>query len=130
MKQILGSLAGGVAALLLREYRRHSIARLKIQAVICYLHGVRAARAGFLAVLRLALHVMLAGCGFLLMHVGFFLLLPQAWRPAVCMGLGAVYLLVAYGALRRMCAEKTWMELSNAGKYVAAATEKPDPRGS
>jgi hypothetical protein len=130
MKQLLGSLLGGVAALLLKEYRRLSIDWVRIRAAICYVQGVKAARKGFLAGLLLAFCLLLGGSGFVLFHVGIFLLLPHAWRPAVFMGLGSIYMIVVLLLLRWMCAEKTWMEYSNAGKYVAAATEKQSSRPS
>lgn len=107
--------------LVLRNYRDATIDLVRIRAATCYLHGVQGARRGFIAVLLLAICLLLLGCGFVLFHVGLFLLLPQCWNYGVLMGLGGFYMLAVLVLLRWLCAEKTWLRFTKAGEFAAKA---------
>ena len=126
MKRILTGLLQALALALLRGYRRVSLDLLKIQAAVWYVRGVQTARSAFLAVLMLALCIAVGVVGFVLFHVGLFLLIPWPWNAGALMALGAIYVIAALFVVRWLCSEKTWMKFSNADKYVKSTTKKPD----
>lgn len=126
MKKLLTGLLEALAVVVLRGYRRISLDLLKIQAAVWYVRGVQTARSAFLAVFMLALCIAVGVVGFVLFHVGLFLLIPWPWNAGALMALGSVYVITALFVVRWLCSEKTWMKFSNAGKYVESATKKPD----
>ena len=126
MMRIIKSLVGSVAVWLLARYRGLSLDLIRIRATAFYVKGVRAARSAYLGLLALLFAVVLAGAGFVLFHVGLFVLLPKPWNGIVLMALGAIYMLAALLGLRATVSEKTWMRLSQADRLVAEATGKPD----
>jgi len=124
MKRILGTIVEGVAVWLFKQYRRASLDLVKIQAAMCYVRGVQSARQAFMAGLLLAFCLLLGGCGFVLFHIGLFLIFPWPWSAVVLMALGTLYMVAVFLALRWLCAEKTWMKFSKADKIVDAAARK------
>lgn len=105
----------------LRNCRDATLDLVRIRAATCYLQGVQGARRGFIAILLLGVCLMLLGCGFVLLHVGLFLLLPQWWNFGVLMGLGGFYILAVLVLLRWLCAEKTWLRFTKAGEFAVKA---------
>jgi len=114
----------GLAAILLGRYRRLGLDLARIQAVIYYVQAVKTARKGFLAGLLLAFCLLLAGCGFVLFHVGLFLLVPWPWNAVTLMALGSLYMLIVFLVLRWLCSEKTWMSFSKADQCVESVVRR------
>ncbi|MFA5043575.1 MAG: hypothetical protein WC381_06140 [Kiritimatiellia bacterium] len=116
---------------LLNKYRRASLDLIKLEAAIGYVKGVRAARQAFLAVLAIVLGAGLLAAGFVLLHIGFGMLLYLAfqnwWTVSVAfLLLGAIYTLAPLFVIRRLCAEKTWMQFFKADKLVEQVTKKTE----
>jgi len=126
VKRLLNALFGSGLVWLAGHYRRLSLDLVKIRAAIWYLKGVQAARRAFIGVVALGLCLGLVLAGFVLVHVGLFLLLPHPANAIVLLALGAIYLVGALLALRWACSEKTWLKFSNASRYTALATKKPE----
>jgi hypothetical protein len=126
MKGLLSLLLRNAAVLLLKNYRRLSLDLLRIRAAVWYVQGVRSARKAFIAVVALALCLIVGGGGFMLFHVGLFLLLPSPWNAVLLMSLGALYVVVTLLILRWLCSERTWMKFSKAGHFAAVAARKKD----
>lgn len=113
-----------IAAILLRKYRTLWLDFARIQAAILYVQTVQAARKGFLAGLLLAFCLLLGGCGFVLFHVGLFLLVPWPWNAVTLLALGSLYMLIVLLVLRWLCSEKTWMSFSKADQCVESVVRR------
>ncbi len=105
----------------LRRYRDASLDLIRIRAATCYLQGVQGLRCAFMGCLLLSVCLMLLGCGFVIFHIGLFLLLPRFWNAGVLMGLGAFYMLTVLVLLRWLCSEKTWLRYTKAGEFALKA---------
>lgn len=123
MHALFKGLVSAVVVWLAQRYRRLSLDLLRIEATLGYVRGVRLARSAFLAALALLLYLLLLGTGFVVFHIGLFMLLPAGWvKACVLMGLGLAYMLVPALLIRRRCSEKTWMEWTRATDLTDAAT--------
>ena len=114
---------------LLNKYRQTSLELIKLELAIGYVKGVRSARQAFLAVLVVVLGAGLLAAGFMLLHIGLGILLYLAFQNWWTVGvalliLGALYTLVPLFIIRRLCAEKTWMQFFKADKLVEQVTKK------
>ena len=114
---------------LLNKYRQTSLELIKLELAIGYVKGVRSARQAFLAVLVVVLGAGLLAAGFMLLHIGLGILLYLAFQNWWAVGvalliLGALYTLVPLFIIRRLCAEKTWMQFFKADKLVEQVTKK------
>jgi len=114
---------------LLNKYRQTSLELIKLELAIGYVKGVRSARQAFLAVLVVVLGAGLLAAGFMLLHIGLGILLYLAfqnwWTVGVALlTLGALYTLVPLFIIRRLCAEKNWMQFFRADKLVEQVTKK------
>ena len=114
---------------LLNKYRQTSLELIKLELAIGYVKGVRTARQAFLAVLVGVLGAGLLAAGFMLLHIGLGILLYLAFQNWWTVGvalliLGALYTLVPLFIIRRLCAEKTWMQFFKADKLVEQVTKK------
>lgn len=130
MKHLLSVFMPRVALWLLKSYRRMALDRLRIEAAVWYVRGVRTARQLFIGGLALSFVVALAGAGFVLMHLGLYALLPAPANAISLLALGAFYLMVAILILRWACTEKTWMKYSKAAHYVERAVGTSPPAKS
>ena len=127
--RLLRTLLATVSVWLLNKYRQTSLELIKLEAAIGYVKGVRSARQAFLAVLVVVLGAGLLAAGFVLLHIGLGMLLYLAFQSWWAVGiaflvLGALYTLVPLFIIRRLCAEKTWMQFFKADKLVEQVTKK------
>ena len=127
--RLLRTLFATTLVWLLNKYRQTSLELIKLEAAIGYVKGVRSARQGFLAVLAVLLGAGLLAAGFVLLHVGLGLLLYAAFQSWLVIGivllaLGILYTIVPLLIIRRLCAEKTWMQFFKADKLVEQVTKK------
>lgn len=124
MWKTLRSLAEALALGVVNGCCRRSIDRLKIRAAVWYVKGVAGARVAFMSYVALLALLLLGAAGFILLHVGLFIVLPLSLRVKglLFLALGAVYLLVPLLALRRLCSQKTWMDFTRADDLVARVT--------
>ena len=114
---------------LLNKYRQTSLELIKLELAIGYVKGVRSARQAFLAMLVVLLGAGLLAAGFMLLHIGLGILLYLAFQNWWAVGLvllilGTLYTLVPLFIIRRLCAEKTWMQFFRADKLVEQVTKK------
>jgi hypothetical protein len=128
MKFPFAGVLGSLALWLVRKYRRLSLEWLRLEAALWYVRGVRTARAAFLSVLLLAVCVLLAAAGFVLVHIGLYALLPWPANARTLLILGAFYLLLAGWSLWWVCSEKTWMRYSNARQIMERALRRAERR--
>ncbi len=117
------------AVWLFNKYRQTSLDLIKLEAAIGYVKGVRSARQAFLALLAAILGIGLLAAGFVILHIGlgmlFYLAFQSWWAVGIGMlVLGLIYILVPLLIIRRLCAEKTWMQFFKADKIVEQVTKK------
>lgn len=124
MWRVLKTVLRGLVIKLALEYRRLSIEMLKIEAARWYVKGVAGARVAFIGYVGLMAVLLLALSGFLLFHVGLFLLLPWPLKAkaALLAGLGLLYLIVALLGVRYATSSATWLKLSRADEVVEKLT--------
>ena len=127
--RLLRTLLAAASVWLLNKYRQMSLELIKLEAAIAYVKCVRSARQAFLAVLAVILGAGLLAAGFVLLHVGLGMLLYLAFQNWWAVGvallvLGILYTLVPLFIIRRLCAEKTWMQFFKADKLVEQVTKK------
>ena len=127
--RLLRTLLATASVWLLNKYRRTSLELIKLEMAISYVKGVRSARQAFLAVMVVVLGTGLLAAGFVLLHIGLGMLLYLAFQNWWAVGvvfliLGILYTLVPLFIIRRLCAEKTWMQFFKADKLVAQVTKE------
>ena len=127
MQGFFSGILGNVLLWLLKQYRRLSIDLVKIEAAIWYVRGVQTARRLFLSALALVLCLLLGAVGFVLLHIGLYVLLPWPANAMVLMSLGLIYVGIALAGLAWACSEKTWMRCSRANEYTALALKNEPP---
>ena len=121
MNRFLKGLLSGAGVWLLAQLRHLSLELMKAKFGEWYVSGVRAAREVYLLFAALALCAVLAGAGFILLHVGLFALLPHPLDAIVLMVLGAVYVVAGLVIIGRLCNEKTWLRVTRADRFVKSA---------
>ncbi len=127
MNRLLKALLTSAGLWLVARWRHFSLDLIKIKAAMFYLRGVRVARNAFLAFVGLIALMMLAGAGFMLFHVGLFVLLPWPVNAVVLMVLGAVYMLVSVCVIRSFSTEERWMKMFKADRYAELAGKQGKP---
>ncbi len=123
---LLKALAPFTSMMLIRRGRKAGRDWIQLRAAAIYLKGVKGARLAFLGVIALAMLMMLLGGGFALLHIGLYLLLPSPANIITMLALGFVYTLLAIIALAKICSEKTWMQVTGAGKIASRALRQAD----
>jgi len=118
-----------VSVWLLNKYRQTSLELIKLETAIGYVKAVRSARQVFLTGLTIVLGVGLLAAGFVLLHIGLGMLIYLAFASwwavgAALLVLGSLYTFVPLLIIRRLCAEKTWMQFFKADKLVEQVTKK------
>jgi hypothetical protein len=121
MNRFLKGLLSGVTVWLANQVRVLSLDLIKVKAACWYIEGVRAARRAYLQLVVTILCLMLAGAGFILIHVGLFALLPQPVNAIVLIALGGLYTLVGLCIIGRLGSEKTWMRMAKAERFKSPA---------
>jgi len=129
--RLLRTLLATASVWLLNKYRQTSLEVIKLEAAIGYVKGVRSARQAFLALLVIVLGAGLLAAGFVILHIGLgillYLVFQNWWALGVALlALGVLYAIVPLLIIRRLCAEKTWMQFFKADKLVGQVTKKPE----
>jgi len=130
-KYLVKGLLAGFVVKALGNYRRLSLQLLKIEAVTCYVRGVRLARESAIGLIRMGLVVALIAFGALLLHVGLFMLLP--WpveaKAILAMILGLAYVVVGVVLIRVDMSEKMWLEQSGAAELLEEVADQSKRSG-
>ena len=94
---------------------------LQIEAAAVYVAGVRKARQAFIALLGMALSLLLALSGFVLIHVALFAWLPWSLpvKALVLMILGMAYLGGGLAVVRGLSSDRTWMRFTKVDRILA-----------
>lgn len=95
---------------------------LQTEAAAVYVAGVRKARQAFVALLGLALSLLLALSGFVLVHVALFAWLPWSLpvKALVLLILGMVYLGGGLAVVLGLSSDRTWMKFAKVDRILAA----------
>jgi hypothetical protein len=111
----------GIISALFGRWIDRVLDSLKIEAAAVYVAGVRKARQAFIALLGLALSLLLALSGFVLIHVALFAWLP--WNlPAkalVLLLLGVAYLSGGLAVVLGLSSDRTWMKFAKVDRILA-----------
>jgi hypothetical protein len=94
---------------------------LQTEAAAVYVAGVRKARRAFVALLGLALSLLLALSGFVLIHVALFAWLPWSLpaKALVLLVLGVVYLGGGLAVVLGLSSDQTWMRFTKVDSIIA-----------
>ena len=94
---------------------------LQIEATAVYVAGVRKARQAFVALLGLALFLLLALSGFVLIHVALFAWLPWSLpaKALILLVLGVIYLGGGGAVVLGISSERTWMRFTKVDRILA-----------
>ena len=122
MREWVKGLTAGSLAWLAGNVHGYAFDVVRLRGAIWYLRAVRMARGLFLLGLVATLGSVLVGVGFVLLHLGLYLLLPAPANAIVLMGLGAIYVVAGICIVNRCSAEKRWMKASGANAACAALT--------
>jgi hypothetical protein len=133
---ILSLLKGPLLSLalaLIKRYKKISIEYLKIQGAIYYVKGVRAVRQSVVALVLVMVLMSVIAAGFVILHVGFALLIHEYTKSLFTTGvilasLGGFYLLVPLCIVVHLTSEKTWMRLTNADKIINGVIKRENVR--
>ena len=95
---------------------------LQIEATAVYVAGVKKARRAFIALLGLALSLLLALSGFVLIHVALFAWLPLSLpaKALILLVLGMVYLGGGVAVVLGLSSDRTWMRFTEVDRILAA----------
>ncbi len=117
MKSILG-----IISALFRRWLGRVQDILQIEAAAVYVAGVRKARQAFIALLGLALFLLLALSGFVLIHVALFAWLPWSLpvKALILLVLGVVYLGGGLAVVLRLSSDRTWMKFAKVDRILAS----------
>jgi hypothetical protein len=94
---------------------------LQTEAAAVYVAGVRKARQAFVALLGLALVLLLALSGFVLIHVALFAWLPWSLpvKALVLLVLGVVYLGGGLAVVFALSSDRAWMKFTKVDSIIA-----------
>ncbi|MEI7903400.1 MAG: hypothetical protein WCK89_24435 [bacterium] len=86
-----------------------------------YVAGVRKARQAFIALIGLALFLLLALSGFVLIHVALFAWLPWSLpaKALVLLILGVLYLGGGLAVVIGLSSDRTWMRFAKVDQIIA-----------
>jgi len=95
---------------------------LQIEATAVYVAGVKKARRAFIALLGLALSLLLALSGFVLIHVALFAWLPLSLpaKALILLVLGMVYLGGGVAVVLGLSSDRPWMRFTEVDRILAA----------
>jgi hypothetical protein len=127
MNQYFKAILGGVSAWVVSQYRHTWLDLIKLYAATLYLRGVQVARNVCRSLVGLAACLLIAFTGFILVHVGLFVLLPSPYNGIVLLVLGFAYLIAGLCGIRRLTSEAWWMQITQGDRCVDAATKSNVP---
>jgi hypothetical protein len=112
----------GIISALFGSWIDSILTSLKIETAAVYVAGVRKARQAFVALLGLALFLLLALSGFVLIHVALFAWLPWSLpvKALVLLVLGMVYLGSGIGVVLWLSSDRTWMKFTKVDRILAS----------
>jgi hypothetical protein len=95
---------------------------LHIEAAAVYVAGVRKARQAFIALLGLAVFLLLALSGFVLIHVALFAWLPWSLpaKALVLLVLGMIYLGGGLAVVLGISSDRAWMRFAKVDRILAS----------
>jgi hypothetical protein len=111
----------GIISALFGRWIDRVLNSLQTEAAAAYVAGVRKARQAFIALLGLALSLLLALSGFVLIHVALFAWLPWSLpvKTLILLVLGVVYLGGGLAVVRELSSDRTWMRFSKVDRILA-----------
>jgi hypothetical protein len=111
----------GIISALFGRWIDRVLDNLHYEAAAAYVAGVRKARQAFIALLGLAMVLLLALSGFVLIHVALFAWLPWSLtaKALVLLGLGVVYLGGGVAVILGICSDRTWMKFAKVDRIIA-----------
>jgi hypothetical protein len=111
----------GIISALFGRWIDRVLDSLKTEAAAVYVAGVRKARQAFIALLGLALFLLLALSGFVLIHVALFAWLPWSLpaKSLVLLVLGMVYLGGGLAVVLGLISDRTWMRFTKVDRILA-----------
>ncbi len=112
----------GIISALFGRWIDRVLRSLKTEAAVVYVAGVRKARQAFIALLGLALFLLLALSGFVLIHVALFAWLPWSLpvKALVLLILGVLYLGAGLAVVIGLSSDRTWMRFAKVDQILAA----------
>jgi NADH:ubiquinone oxidoreductase subunit K len=103
-----------------------SVALLKIQSAIVYLHALKNARRLTMLICLLVFFVIVLACGFLLVPVSLCLFMP--WAPEtkaiVAASFGAAYVIIPLIVVMILFREKNWIKVSKVDRLLKEALKR------
>ncbi|MGA2477341.1 MAG: hypothetical protein ABSG63_01165 [Spirochaetia bacterium] len=103
-----------------------SVALLKIQSAIVYLHVLKNARRLTMFICLLVFFVIVLACGFLLVPVSLCLFMP--WTPEtkaiVAASFGAAYVIIPLVVVVILFREKNWIKVSKVDQLLKEALKR------
>jgi hypothetical protein len=124
MHAVIKSLLAGSVAWLAGNARGYAFDIFRLRGAILYLRAVQAARGLYLVGLATTLCATLAGAGFVLLHIGLYVLLPAPADALTLMGLGVIYLVAGISLVVAFIKEQRWMKASGADETCATLTNR------
>jgi hypothetical protein len=111
----------GIVSALFERCLGHVQDILQIEAAAVYVAGVRKVRQAFIALLGLALVLLLALSGFVLIHVALFAWLPWSLtaKALVLLVLGIVYLGGGLVVILGIRSDRTWIRFTKVDRILA-----------
>ncbi|MCX6840706.1 MAG: hypothetical protein NTX53_00170 [candidate division WOR-3 bacterium] len=111
----------GIISALFSRWMDRVLYSLKVEAAVVYVAGVRKARQAFMALLGLAVFLLLALSGFVLIHVALFAWLPWSLpaKALVLLILGVLYLGGGLAVVIGLSSDRTWMRFANVDRVLA-----------
>lgn len=124
MHAVIKSLLAGSFAWLAGNARGYAFDIFRLRGAILYLRAVQAVRGLYLVGMAATLCAVLAGAGFVLLHIGLFVLLPSPADAITLMGLGVIYMVTGISLVVGFSKEKLWMKASGADETCATLTNR------
>jgi ABC-type dipeptide/oligopeptide/nickel transport system permease subunit len=112
----------GIISALFGRWIDRVLNSLQTEAAAAYVAGVRKAHQAFIALLGLALSLLLALSGFVLIHVALFAWLPWSLpvKALVLLVLGVVYLGGGLAVVLELSSDRTWMRFTKVDRILAS----------
>jgi hypothetical protein len=111
----------GIISALFSRWMDRVLCSLKVEAAVVYVAGVRKAHQAFIALLGLALFLLLALSGFVLIHVALFAWLPWSLpaKALILLVLGVLYLGGGVAVVLWLSSDRTWMKFAKVDRILA-----------